>query len=93
MFTVPTQGERGGSCAQGWVGERAGSMNGGYNGGPPLGVVGGFGGGGGGAGDTVHQADMKNKAEVERAHVAVVQVVLELLVKIKRMVDSYKLPN
>ena len=39
----PTQGERGGSLAQDLVGGRAGSMNGGYNGGPPLGAVGGFG--------------------------------------------------
>ena len=39
----PTQGERGGSLAQDLVGGRAGSMNSGYNGGPPLGAVGGFG--------------------------------------------------
>ena len=33
----PTQGERVGSLAQDLVGGRAGSMNSGYNGGPPLG--------------------------------------------------------
>ena len=44
-------GEMGGSRAQGWVGGRAGRMNGGNNGGPPPGAVGGFGGGGGGSED------------------------------------------
>ena len=46
-----SDGERGGSRAQGWVGGRAGEMNSGYNGGPPPGAVGGFGGGGGGSED------------------------------------------
>ena len=46
-----SDGERGGSRDQGWVGGLAGGMNSGYNGGPPPGAVGGFGGGGGGSED------------------------------------------
>ena len=49
--TGTSDGERGGSRAQGWTGGQAGSMNSGNNGGPPPGAVGGFGGGGGGSED------------------------------------------
>ena len=46
-----SDGERGGSRMQGWVGGQAGAMNDGSHGGPSPGAVGGFGGGGGGAED------------------------------------------
>ncbi|RMX57866.1 hypothetical protein pdam_00021415 [Pocillopora damicornis] len=46
-----SDGERGGSRAEGWIGGQAGGMNSGNNGGPPPGAVGGFGGGGGGSED------------------------------------------
>ena len=36
---------------------------------------------------------MEIKPEVERARIAVVRVVLEPLVEIRRMVDSYKLSH